>query len=183
MDEFPRCESSFVETIEYVVAIMNDSTNSSAPAFPRNASRSRSLLRTLISLVVFTVVLLVFIAWLGDWRRRHNIETLMSSQVQSYSSITTEAGVLPLNLKPSLPLDPPSRIIDTWLNPEEARMLRGADHEVMVAWTIPLVKALGRNERAVIFFDHGAYSVRWLPPREFDALFAKQIGELKRLGP
>ena len=147
--------------------------------FPRN----RSLLRTLITLLLFTAVLLIFIAWLGDWRRRHNIDTQMNIQVQAYSSLTTDAGLLPLNLQPTLPLDPPSRIIDAWLSSDEARMLRGADHEVMVAWTIPLVRALGRNERAVIFFNRGTYNVRWLPLREFDALFARQIAEIKRLAP
>jgi|CXWL01.1.fsa_nt_gi hypothetical protein len=147
--------------------------------FPRN----RSPLRSLIPLLLFTAILLIFIAWLGDWRRRHNIDTLMNIQVQAYAALTTDAGLLPLNLQPSLPLDPPSRIIDAWLSPDEARTLRGADHEVMVAWTFPLVRALGRNERAVIFFNRGAYEVRWLPLPQFDALFAQHVAQIKRLAP
>ena len=145
--------------------------------------RNRSPLRTLIPLLIFTLILLIFIAWLGDWRRRHNVQTLMTGQAQAYSSLTTDAGLLPLNLQPALPLDPPSRIINAWLGPDEARMLRGADHEVMVAWTVPLVRALGRNERAVIFFRQGRFEVRWLHLREFDALFAKQIAQIKQLAP
>jgi len=159
------------------------------PSFEKNESilnsqapHNRSPLRTLILLLLFTAALLVFIAWLGDWRRRHNIDTLMNTQVQAYSLLTTEGGLLPLNLQPTLSLDPPSRIIDAWLSSEEVRVLRGTDREVMVAWTIPLVRALGRNERAVIFFDHGKFDVRWLPLTQFDALFAEQIAQIKRLG-
>ena len=162
---------------------MNDPSTPGAPAFSRAAPRERSPLRTLILLLLFTAALLVFIAWLGDWRRRHNIDTLMNIQVQAYSSLTTDAGLLPLNLQPSLRLDPPSRILDAWLSSDEARTLRGADHEVMVSWTIPLVRALGRNERAVIFFNRGTFDVRWLPLPQFDARFARQFAEIKRLAP
>ena len=91
--------------------------------------------------------------------------------------------MLPLNLQPSLSLDPSSRIIDSWLTLDDARILRAADHEVMIAWTIPLVRALGRNERAAIFFNGGTYSVRWLPLAQFDELFAQQVAEIKRLSP
>jgi len=137
----------------------------------------------LLPLLILTAVLLVFIAWLGDWRRRHNVQTLMTRQATDYASLTTDAGLLPLNLSPSLPLDPPSRIVDAWLSPDDARTLRGTDHEVMVAWTFPLVRALGRNERAVIFFHQGRFEVRWLPLRQFDAQFAKQIAKVKHLAP
>ncbi len=160
---------------------MNDSALQGFAVSPRDIVRRRSPFRTLFYLAIFATTLLLFIAWLGDWRRRHNIDTLMNSQVHAYASITTDAGLLPLNLQPSLSLDPPSRIIDAWLSTDEARLLRGADHEVLVAWTIPLVRALGRNERAVIFFHRGTYSIRWLTQPRFDADFARQVAEIKRL--
>lgn len=142
----------------------------------------RSPIRTIINLVIFTAILLVFIAWLGDWRRRHNVDTLMRTQMEEYAARTAEGGLLPLNLQPSLPLDPASRLVDAWLSPEEVQALRSADHEVMVAWTIPLVRALGADERAVIFFQRGTFQLRWIPLKEFSTLYARQIAEAKHLG-
>lgn len=161
----------------------SESVNKPPSALTSTIPRHRSPLRMLLPLLVFTIVLLVFIAWLGDWRRRHNIDTLMNTQVEAYSALTTEAGLLPLNLQPTLPLNPSSRLIDGWLSPDDARVLRGAPHEVMVAWTIPLVRALGRNERAVIFFHGGTYDVRWLPLNQFDQLHAEQAARLTRTTP
>ena len=140
-----------------------------------------SLFRTIIFLAIFTAVLLLFIAWLGDWRRRHNVDTLMRTQLQEYAARTADGGLLPLNLQPSLSLDPASRLIDSWLTPDEVQTLRKADHEVMVAWTIPLVRALGPNERAVIYFQRGVFELRWVPLKEFDVRYAQQVTETKRL--
>ncbi len=143
--------------------------------------RRRSPLRVLTRLLAFTIVLLIFIAWVGDWRRRHNVDTLMNTQAAAYSSLTADAGLLPLNLQPSLPFDPASRLIEGWLSPDEARALRGADEEVMVAWTVPLVRALGSNERAVIYFKGGTFEVRWLSLTQFEGIRAKQEARITSL--
>ena len=143
----------------------------------------RSPFRALLPLLLFTIVLLLFIAWLGDWRRQHNFHTQMSRQAADYAKLMGDAKVLPLNLNPSLPLDPARRIIDNWIAPDDARTLRDADHAVMAAWSVPLVRVLGRDERAVIFFHQGRFDVRWLDLREFDAQFARQIAKAKRLAP
>lgn len=140
--------------------------------------RRRSPIQTFILLTLLAAVLLVFIAWLGDWRRRHNIDALMQAQTEVYASMTTDAGLLPLNLEPTLHSDPNTRLLDAWLTPDEARVLRGTDGEVMIAWTVPLVRALGRNERAVIFFQNGKYDVRWVPLEEFTRHYARQIEEI-----
>ena len=132
-------------------------------------------------LLVLTIILLVFIAWVGDWRRRHNVETLMTAQASAYASLTADAGLLPLNLQPSPPLDPASRLIEGWLSPDEARVLRGVNEEVLVAWTVPLVRALGRNERAVIFFNRGKFEVRRLSLTQFNEVRAQQAARLATL--
>lgn len=163
---------------------MNPQASEAIPTLSRPIAPRRSPLRTLLYLAIFTGVLLIFIAWLGDWRRRHNIEVLIMSQVQAYSTLLTYSGtgLLPLNLQPSLPLDPQSRLIESWLTPDEARILRDAEHEVMVAWTVPLVRALGPNERAVIFFHRGTFELRWVPLKQFDELYARQVTKSKHLG-
>lgn len=140
--------------------------------------RRRSPIETLILLTLLAAVLLVFIAWLGDWRRRHNIDALMQAQTEVYASMTTDTGLLPLNLEPTLHSDPNTRPLEAWLTPDEARVLRGTDGEIMIAWTVPLVRALGRNERAVIFFQKGKYEVRWVPLEEFTRQYARQIEEI-----
>jgi hypothetical protein len=159
----------------------SQSSDSPTRALTSNLPRRRSPLQTLTRLLVLTIVLLIFIAWVGDWRRRHNVDTLMNTQAIAYSSLTTDAGLLPLNLQPFLPLDPASRLIEGWLSPDEARALRGVDEEVMVAWTVPLVRALGRNERAVIFFNGGKFDVRWLSPTRFDERRAQQTARIADL--
>jgi hypothetical protein len=143
--------------------------------------RRRSPLQTLILLTILAAVLLVFIAWLGDWRRRHNIAELMRTQMESYMGLTTDAGLLPLNLKPPITQDAGSRLMDAWLTPDEARILRNTTDEVMVAWTVPLVRALGRRERAVIVFQTGRYDLLWLPPEDFNRRYARQVEMLQKL--
>lgn len=135
----------------------------------------------LTRLLIFTIVLLLFIAWVGDWRRRHNVDTLMNTQASAYSSLTAEADLLPLNLQPSLSLDPASRLIEGWLSPDEARILRGVSEEVMVAWTVPLVRALGRNERAIIVFNGGKFAVRWLSLNQFNENRGHQSARIAQL--
>lgn len=156
---------------------------SGPPPYHPAVIRRRSPIQSLIWLVLLAAVLLVFIGWLGDWRRRHNIDTLMTGQANVYASMTTDAGALPLNLKPTLPLDPSARLIEAWVTADEARLLRGSTDEVLVTWTVPLVRALGRNERAVIVFHQGAYSVRWIPLAEFNNRYGRQVERLKKLNP
>lgn len=156
-------------------------TSELVPAF-RVATR-RSPLRAVVPLLLLTGVLLVFIAWLGDWRRKHNIETLLNGQVQEYVKRTNDAGLLPLNLKPDMPLDPQSRLFEGWLTADEARVLRSSDQEVMVAWTVPLLRVLGRDERGVIYFHRKQFDVRWLPLAAFGELHAKQITQIKTAVP
>lgn len=126
-------------------------------------SRRRSPFRSLLGLLLLSGVLLVFIAGLGDWRRRHNIEALLTNQAQKFATRTNGAGLLPLNLKPDDPVDPKSRLFEGWLSSDEALALRNQKGaEVMVAWTAPLLRVLGRDERAVIVFRDGVFQVRWM---------------------
>lgn len=151
------------------------------PAF--RVARRRSPFRTLVPLLLLTGVLLVFIAWLGDWRRKHNIETLMNDQVQEYVRRTGDAGLLPLNVKPELSMNPESRLFDGWLSGDEARVLRSQDREIMVAWTVPLLRVLGRDERSVIFFQKGRFDVRWLSLAAFAELRDEQNARIRSAPP
>jgi hypothetical protein len=137
----------------------------------------------LIPLLLLTGVLFVFIAWLGDWRRRHNIETLLKDQVQEYVRRSSDGGLLPLNVKPELAMNPESRLFEGWLGADEARVLRSQDQEIMVAWTVPLLRVLGRDERGVIFFQKGQFDVRWLTLSAFAELREKQSARIRSIPP
>jgi len=139
------------------------------------------LLRSVVFLLLSAGVLLIFIALLGDWRREHNILAQLESHAAAYASRMSEGGVVPLNLELSDSRDPKSRLMDAWLSPDEARILRGADRRILAAWTVPLPRVLGADGRGVIFFEHGRFNVEWVPLKLFNALLADQTSEVRRL--
>lgn len=139
------------------------------------------LLRSVVLLLISAGALLIFIALLGDWRREHNILAQLEAHAAEYASRMSEGGVVPLNLELNISRDPKSRLMDAWLSPDEARILRGADRRILAAWTVPMLRVLGADGRGVIFFAHGRFNVEWVPLKQFDVLLAEQSAEVKRI--
>lgn len=143
----------------------------------------RRILRSVVFLLISTGALLIFIAFLGDWRREHNILAQLRKYAAKYSSRMGEGGALPLNLELDVPRDPRSRLIDAWLSPNETRILRGSSRAILAAWTIRLPRLLGPNGRGVILFENGSFDVKWVPLGQFDASLAEQSAQLRLLAP
>lgn len=61
-----------------------------------------------------------------------------------------------------------------WLSSADAYVLRSGAREVVAAWTVPIVRAMGADGRATLFFENGVFSVRWLTLREFARLKSEQ---------
>jgi hypothetical protein len=144
-------------------------------------TKSPPLLRSVVFLLLSAGALLIFIALLGDWRREHNILAQVEAHAAEYATRMSEGGVVPLNLELNVSRDPKSRLMDAWLSPDEARMLRGADRRILAAWTVPMPRVLGADGRGVIFFELGRFNVEWVPLHQFDVLLAGQNAEVKRI--
>ncbi|UCF35033.1 MAG: hypothetical protein JSV78_06940 [Phycisphaerales bacterium] len=91
-------------------------------------------------------------------------------------------GNLPLNLDPRKEGDtsPPG----AWLTPisrEDARLLREAKAEVVVAYTAPFPQLFGKPGRGVVLFSEGRCRGKWLPLTEFDRRMEKQRALLSEL--
>ncbi|MDO8630226.1 MAG: hypothetical protein Q7R41_07010, partial [Phycisphaerales bacterium] len=117
------------------------------------------LLRSVVLLLLSAGALLIFIALLGDWRREHNILAQLEAHAAEYTSRMSEGGAVPLNLELNDSRDPKSRLMDAWLSPGEARVLRGTDRRILAAWTVLIPRGLGAHGRGVIFFEHGRFNV------------------------
>ncbi len=148
-------------------------------AFNRNSLVSRGdrptkVFRSVVLLLVCAGVLLVFIALLGDWRREHNIRTRLDEHAAIYAARLGEGSTLPLNLELDVPRDPKSRLIEAWISPADAALLRGRPDPVLAAWTVPIVRVLGTDGRGVIMFEGGRFESKWLTLEAFEKTLAEQ---------
>jgi len=146
------------------------------------AVRRRSLFPKTILLLLAIVALVAFIALMGDARRSRNCLHQAELHAATLADRAAPTNVLPLNLDPSPPgsSDPTALDFD-WIAMSEARVLRGTDERVVVAWSIPVLKFFGRDGRAVIFFHQGRFEARWLTLSEFEQAQAAQAALIERL--
>jgi hypothetical protein len=144
--------------------------------------RRRRFVRSVILLAICTVALLTLILASGDFRRRQRA----MEQMQWHASVLTgrigPGGHLPLNLEP----DPaPGRMSGMlrieWMPRDDARLMRDSGKRCAVAQTGPLLQVLGREGRAVLFFESGNFDAQWMTLEQFNDYFAKQQEELRRL--
>ncbi len=67
------------------------------------------------------------------------------------------------------------------LTSTDAYLLRTSSDLVLAAWTAPVVRAMGTDGRACIFFQDGAFSTRWLAMSEFERELDRQTVMIKKL--
>lgn len=150
-------------------------------SYRRRAVGTRSLVRSALLLVVAATALLFGIAGLGDARRRNNALNQATARAAVFTERMGASHLLPLNLEPGLEGDDSHHTIPfESLSSQEVRLLRGrltgneAPQRVAVAWSVSIVQSLGRDGRAVVFFEAGRFDGEWVSPVEFDAIHAAQ---------
>jgi hypothetical protein len=124
--------------------------------------------------MVATLALVVFILGLGDWRRRNTAVSAVTEYARELSARLGDGRALPLNLDVSPELQPRLRRLE-WLTREEARRLRAEKTRLILAQTHEVRQYLGRNGRAVVFFDNGQFESTWVTTAEFDRLYTAQL--------
>jgi len=161
---------------------MHDAARGNAALSAPPAVRRRpQIVLLVVLLLVAAATLLVFIGLLGDFRRQGNALTQAKQQAAVYAGRSAGTGILPLNLEPEVGTESGAETISVeWLSAEEARLLRKSGSRVIVARTAPVVRALGRDGRAVVFFKDGRFDVEWVTLAEFEALRAAQQVEIAR---
>ncbi len=141
-----------------------------------------SILRPAGFLVLATIALIVFIGVTGDSRRQTNAINRARSYAAQLNDRLGREKRLPLNLSTREPQSRGLGVIPMeCLTSAEAYVLRHSSDIVLAAWTVPVVRAMGADGRACIFFQDGAFSVRWLTLGEFDRNRAEQQARIEEL--
>jgi hypothetical protein len=146
------------------------------------ARRRSRIFRSALWLAVGALLLVLAILFNRDLRRKAAAVKHARECAEVVSERIGPRGTLPLNLDPRKDGDtgPPG----TWLTPisrEDARLLREAKGEVVVAYTVPFPQLFGKPGRGVVLFSEGRCRGKWLPLTEFDSRMEKQrtlVGEL-----
>lgn len=141
-----------------------------------------SILRPTGFLALATIALLLFIGVTGDSRRQTNAIERARSYAAELASRMGGGSRMPLNLSPNVLASHDADSIGMqWLSSANAYLLRPSGHRGMVAWTIPIVQAMGADGRAAIFFESGEFSVRWLTLHEFRRHESEQAALIEEL--
>ncbi len=145
-------------------------------------ARSRTpIYRSAIALAICTIALLALILVQGDSRRRQRAIEQLSRQAATLVERAGESGVLPLNLEPYTDPGQQSKTIRVkWLTRQDARLLRKSAGRKIVVRTLPVRQVLGRQGRAVIFFETGRVDVEWVTLSKFNEQYAAQLDEIRR---
>lgn len=137
--------------------------------------------RTVVMLFVAASALLVFIALLGDVRRKQNTLAQMNWHVDTYAARMADTVQLPLNLDPDIPPARKAVMIKVrWIGRNDARALRTSDEPVFASYSTRIPQVLGRDGRAVIVFEGGTFRVEWMPVDVFDAAIEQQRERIER---
>ena len=161
--------------------MQNATTGGVVPGALPAARRRVRILSSVVLLLLAAATLIVFIGVLGDIRRQSNALLQAERHAATYAGRAEGTGILPLNLEPEAQDESGAGMIPIeWLGPDEARLLRKCRERVIVARTVPVVKAMGRNGRAVVFFRNGQFDVEWVTLSEFDELHTAQRAEIQR---
>lgn len=159
-------------------AVMADSNR--VGVGPRH--RRRRFVRSVVFLSICTAALLVVILASGDFRRSQRAMEQMRWHASVLTGRVGPSGLLPLNLEPA---PAPERLSGMfrieWMPRDDARLLRGSGKRCAVAQTGALLQVLGREGRAVLFFENGDFDAEWMTLDQFDEQFAKQQAEIRRL--
>ena len=144
--------------------------------------RSRSILRPASFLALATVALIAFIAITGDLRRERNAMARARVCASELTDRVGPGGRLPLNLSAT-----DSRVAEAQgigmesLSSADAHLLRGVGGRVLSAWTMPIVRAMGADGRATVWFEGGAFSVQWMTLSAFETALAEQNARVASL--
>lgn len=152
-----------------------DGTPSTMPepaVIPRiDPNARRRVLRKLAGLLLASVALLLVILYYRDGVRMAQARDWAQRYVNAVSSVPVIDNTLPLNLAPPPTGDSePAVVAISWIDREQARILRGHDGPVMVAQTglIPLM--IRQSGRVAIFFDGGRWRTEWVSLVDFERL-------------
>ncbi len=158
------------------------SADSHAAAELRAGSPPKHSLRSLLLLLVAASALLVFIAGVGDFRRKQNAIAQMLFHCDTYAARMGDTNTLPLNLEPDVAVTRQDTMIRVfWITRKDARVLRGQTGKIIAAYSGPIPRALAANGRAVAYFENGAFDAEWLTLDEFARRREKQKETVRRL--
>ncbi|MHC5109161.1 MAG: hypothetical protein ACYTHJ_04705 [Planctomycetota bacterium] len=121
------------------------------------------------------LLVIVFILVTGDLRRR----TVPLGQAEVYASMLSErqgeTSSIPLNVSLDVPQEARVGLYNfDHLTREQARMLRGSSGPVLLAYTREITRIILSDGRAVVLFDNGEITSRWLGTEEFRDLLASR---------
>lgn len=126
-------------------------------------------------LVLAVLGLAAFILGLGDIRRQRYAMEQVRVHAAAFQRRVSESGTLPLNLEPETPPQGGEKLIPLeWLDRESAGRFRGLPGPVIVVQTVPVLRTLGPDGRAVVRFDQGRFEVGWMTLKQFDEAIAAQ---------
>lgn len=151
-------------------------------SFQTPLDRRRRIARSILLLSLGSVLLIVFIIGVGDWRRQMRALDQCEWHASNLAARMGPGGALPMNLEPSPAPGRQSPMFQLeWTDRKSTRLLRETNDRYIVAQTVPVPQWLGTEGRAVVFYQAGELSVEWLTLTEFDKAVAARASELRRL--
>ena len=145
------------------------------PPVDASTARRSSLRHRLAVLVIASLLLMLFILLLGDFRRRDNAVKEMARLAEVLRERLGEGARLPLNLElPSRASDRAENQRMEFLSRDDARVLRDRPEAVLAAWTALIRRAVLPEGRGVVLFEDGRFHVKWMQADEFDRVLERQ---------
>jgi hypothetical protein len=137
----------------------------------------RRIFRKLAALLLASVALLIVTLYHRDGTRMTQARDWARHYVQAVSSVPVLDGALPLNLAPPTSTETGLDMgTITWIDREQALILRSHDGPLMVAQTNPVPLMLRTSGRVVVFFEAGDWRTEWVSLAEFDRLERQRAG-------
>lgn len=145
-----------------------DATANSLQASER---RRTAIRRSIAVRIIAALILIAFVCFVGDLRRRHNGTSQMKRYAAALNVAIGDSGVIPRNLDPSQWLAEDDQPINmTTLTREQVACLRDREASLMIAWTVRLIQVLGVNGRAIVNYQNGRVEPKWVTESTFEAL-------------
>lgn len=143
-----------------------------------------SIVRKVFVLAIAALLLVGFIAVLADVRHRQQATDQATWHAGVLAERMGETRTLPLNLNP---MDSPERRSGIFAieatSTKSAIALRKRAERIIVSQTVPQRMRLLPNGRGVVFFENGAFDVKWMTLEEFDRALAAQQARIQGLAP
>jgi hypothetical protein len=132
------------------------------------AARRSAVRRSLWWRAITVVVLVVFVCFVGDYRRRHIAMSQMERYASALGAQIGTSGVVPLNVNPDDLLGADDQPIDMeTLSRDQVRCLRAKNQPILIAWSVCLTQVLGRNGRATVSYESGQAVPAWVTEDRF----------------